>query len=221
MSEKPQHGPDVPEEDVSRETGRDSVHPDPERPEEPSPSHSPSSSPAAKNKRSSVYVYLVVLFGAAFLMLLLAYFIQQRNNATVLNDLRATTASRQELLENIEALEAEKEGLGAEKESLQAQVDQLQQQIEEEETRNFFRERALEDEVTSWQAIHSLEKDFLTESYDGCVVFFENALTATHYFTPPEAAARVEEIYHELVKKGILNEEDYPLSTILGPSANQ
>ena len=33
-----------------------------------------------KKKRSSVFIYLAVLFGAAFLMLLLAYFVQQRNS---------------------------------------------------------------------------------------------------------------------------------------------
>ena len=49
-------------------------------------------SPPEKNKPSSAYVYLAVLFGAAFLMLLLAYFVQQRNNDDVLDDLRSTTA---------------------------------------------------------------------------------------------------------------------------------
>lgn len=85
-------------ENVLRET------PEPER----------STSPTEKNKRSSVYVYLAILFGAAFLMLLLAYFVQQRNNETVLDDLRSTTASRQELLEDIQRLEEENETLRAE-----------------------------------------------------------------------------------------------------------
>ena len=52
-------------------------------PDEASPSHKESavSLQEQRNKRSSVYVYLAVLFGAAFLMLLLAYLVQQRNNA--------------------------------------------------------------------------------------------------------------------------------------------
>ena len=41
-------------------------------------------------KRSSFYVYLAVLFGAAFLMLLLAYFVQRRNNETAISALRST-----------------------------------------------------------------------------------------------------------------------------------
>ena len=47
------------------------------------------SAPPQRNKPSSFYVYLAILFGAAFLMLLLAYFVQQRNSDTALSDLRS------------------------------------------------------------------------------------------------------------------------------------
>lgn len=174
-----------------------------------------------KNKPSSMYVYLAVMFGAAFLMLLLAYFIQRRNNDAVQDDLRLATASRQELMEDLRRLEAEKEGLEAERETLQSQLDALQQQLDEQTDQNFWLERELEDQALSWKAIYDLEEDFRTEDYDGCVLFFDNTLHAIHIYTPPEAAPRVEEIYRELVEKGILNEEDYPLSTILGTPANQ
>ena len=84
-----------------------------------------------KNKRSSFYVYLVVLFGAAFLMLLLAYFVQRRNNETAQSDLRSSfSASRQELMEEIEGLEEEKQGLLAEKEGLQAQLSDAQANLD-------------------------------------------------------------------------------------------
>ncbi len=81
-------------------------------------------SPPEKNKPSSAYVYLAVLFGAAFLMLLLAYFVQQRNNDDVLDDLRSTTASREELLEQIQELEKENEALTGENARLDAWADQ-------------------------------------------------------------------------------------------------
>ena len=62
-------------------------------------------------KRSSFYVYLAVLFGAAFLMLLLAYFVQRRNNETAISALRSTMdLSREELMEEIQGLEEEKLG---------------------------------------------------------------------------------------------------------------
>lgn len=67
--------------------------------------------PVEKNKPSSAYIYLAVLFGSAFLMLLLAYFVQQRNNDAVQDDLRVITASREELLEDIKELEAERDRL--------------------------------------------------------------------------------------------------------------
>ena len=116
--------PDPPEEDSSAARGL-SQPPDVSRETlETEPSPSPS---AQGSKRSSVYVYLAVLFGAAFLMLLLAYFVQQRNNATAMDDLRSTsTASRQELLEDIQKLEEEKEAL--EKQIAELELDLAQEQ---------------------------------------------------------------------------------------------
>ena len=80
-----------------------------------------------KNKRSSFYVYLVVLFGAAFLMLLLAYFVQRRNNETAISELRSTMdLSREELMEEIQGLEEEKLGL-------EGQITQLEEQLKQEQ----------------------------------------------------------------------------------------
>lgn len=116
MSEKPQHLSSPAEDHVSRETSG---------PEKPTP-------PVEKNKPSSVYIYLVVLFGAAFLMLLLAYFVQQRNNAAELDNLRSTTtASREELLDQIEALEVEKE-------QLNAAIQKSENALEEEKQQRLF-----------------------------------------------------------------------------------
>ncbi len=82
-----------------------------------------------KNKRSSFYVYLAVLFGAAFLMLLLAYFVQRRNNETAISALRSTMdLSREELMEEIQGLEEERDGLLA---SLQ-EADERQSSLTEQ-----------------------------------------------------------------------------------------
>ena len=148
MSENPQQE----HPDVSRETSDapDSVTmlneildraapqvPDPpegrdEAPAQPEPPAEEKSSPPlpAKNKPSSAYIYMAVLFGAAFLMLLLAYFVQQRNNDAVQDNLELLTASRQELLEQIAALEEEKESLQGSVESLRDEVDRLNQENE-------------------------------------------------------------------------------------------
>lgn len=226
MSENPQHNQGDTQEDVEEIISQGPSQPGASAQgkapvAEAPPAGKAASADSRRSKRSSVYIYLVILFGAAFLMLLLAYFVQQRNNAAVQDDLRLATASRQELMEDLRRLETEKEGLETEKETLQAQVDALQQQLDEQTDQNFWLERELEDQALSWKAIYDLEEDFRTEDYDGCVFFFDNTLQAIHIYTPPEAAPRVEEIYRKLVEKDILNEEDYPLSTILGTPANQ
>ena len=62
------------------------------------------------NKRTAVYRYLLVLFGAAFILLLLAYFIQQRSSETAISDLRdSMNLSRAELMEEIDGLREENE----------------------------------------------------------------------------------------------------------------
>ena len=94
-----------PPEDVSRET----------------------SVPLKKGKGSSFFIYLAVLFGAAFLMLLLAYFVQQRNNQTTIDGLQdSMNLSRAELMEEIAKLKEEKTGL-------ETQIAQLEQQLKQEQ----------------------------------------------------------------------------------------
>ena len=95
-------GPD--EENPARPSGPEGTSPKNVSHETTEEGRSSESTPS-KNKPSSFYIYLAVLFGAAFLMLLLAYFVQQRNNATVLDDLRLASASREELMASIKDLE--------------------------------------------------------------------------------------------------------------------
>lgn len=125
MSEQPQHPSDPQAPDKAP------------RPPEP-PTETPSSPPQPeKNRRSSVYVYLAVLFGAAFLMLLLAYFVQQRNNATAMDDLRTTsTASRQELLEQIQELEEKRDWLQNAYDLQRERNDRVDEQIEDLQERS-------------------------------------------------------------------------------------
>jgi len=86
--------------------------------------------PPRKNRTASVFTYLAVLFGAAFLMLLLAYFVQQRNNAAAMDDLRiSTAASKEELVENIKALEEENSALKAEQEKLNEELSNQNQNL--------------------------------------------------------------------------------------------
>lgn len=115
--------------------GPDPEVPAPEAPPVAEPSPTPpeaGAKPAAPPKagrRTSVYLYLLVLFGAAFMLLLLAYFVQQRSSETTISDLRDTmNLSRTELMEEIDGLKAEQEQLEA---LLQAAAD-AQAKAEEE-----------------------------------------------------------------------------------------
>lgn len=96
-------------------------------------------SPGTKPKRATpVFVYLVILFAAAFLMLLLAYFIQERNAEAQIGDLRdsleafqsitALTAENQELRDQLDELEKEYEALSDALEQTGAERDQARRE---------------------------------------------------------------------------------------------
>lgn len=122
-------------------------------------------------KHSSFYVYLAVLFGAAFLMLLLAYFVQRRNNETAISALRSTmNLSRDELMEEIDGLEEEKQGLLTEKEALQAQMDELNAQLESANKQYEFINGAYEKYVgytSILQVLYAAEVRLEARDYDG------------------------------------------------------
>lgn len=93
--------------------------------------------PARKNERSSVYVYLAVLFGAAFLMLLLAYFVQQRNNETTISGLENSwNLSREELMQENDRLEEENAALQKDVDLYQYSTTQAREQYENERQTN-------------------------------------------------------------------------------------
>lgn len=99
-------------------------------PSSPGPEEKKRSTPA--NKRTSVYRYLLVLFGAAFVLLLLAYFIQQRSSETAISDLRDTmNLSRAELMEEIDGLKEEKAALEDQVAELSPLPDELAELQEE------------------------------------------------------------------------------------------
>lgn len=150
-----------------------------------------------KNRRSSVYIYLAVLFGAAFLMLLLAYFVQLRNNAAVQDDLRSTTASREELLEDIKQLEEETSQLAR-------QVDELNRQLEEERALSAQARQELSDRASSWSDFWALERAYQEGDYERCAELLRDA--AGYYATPDSARTRYDEIYQFLDEQGLFGE---------------
>lgn len=186
------------------------------------------SSPAqARNKRSSFYVYLAVLFGAAFLMLLLAYFVQRRNNETAQSDLRSSfSATRQELLDEIEGLEEEKAALEEQTDQLQEERDDLEKQLDE------LREQHAEllddfsdqyKKVEGWLNFWELEERFLSRDYEACANVLQTLANSGSLNLPDSdsALARMREICDTLVERGYLAEDD-PANRLFGaPESEQ
>lgn len=103
----------------------------PEVPDTPeSPGEEQLSSPP---RRRSVFAYLAILFGTAFLLLLFAYLMQQRDSQEImgnLSDLRESMGS----IQSIDELVEENRTLREEKDTLQARLDELEKQAGELET---------------------------------------------------------------------------------------
>ena len=170
------------------------------------------STPSSPLGGRSVFAYLAVLFGVAFLLLLFAYLMQQRDSQEItanLSQLRESMGSIQsidqlveenrQLREEKEALEAETAQLQEEQGKLNEQLDQLHDQWYEAASHVSIQEKVL----AFWQ----LETDFLAEDYEACAEFFRS-LPADNVPYPEEQGVqeRVEEIYAELVEQGILDE---------------
>ena len=99
-------------------------------------------SEAPKNKKGApVFTYLAIMFAVAFLMLLLAYFIQQRNNEVAMDGLKDSISSSHAsvdeleaevnaLNEKVSALEQEKAELEEENLALQDQIGTLEDELD-------------------------------------------------------------------------------------------
>lgn len=100
----------------------------PQTPEEiDAPEEEKSSSPAPLGGRS-VFAYLAVLFGAAFLLLLFAYLMQQRDSAEIMGNLSQLRESMGSI-QSIDELTEENRVLREEKEALEKQVSGLEEQL--------------------------------------------------------------------------------------------
>ena len=192
----------------------------PKTPEPPGASETPEisgeGSSSSPPRRRSVFAYLAILFGTAFLLLLFAYLMQQRDSQEItanLSQLRESMGSIQsidqlveenrQLREEKEALEAETAQLQEEQGKLNEQLDQLHDQWYEAASHVSIQEKVL----ASWLSFWQLETDFLAEDYEACAEFFRS-LPADNVPYPEEQGVqeRVEEIYAELVEQGILDE---------------
>lgn len=80
---------------------------------------------SSPGKHHSVGVYLAILFAVAFILLLLSYFMQQRNNAEVISGLRDSASA----VENLQQLQDSNKKLSTQVGQLQDESDKLQSQL--------------------------------------------------------------------------------------------
>ena len=184
----------------------------------PAPAREATPPAGRKNRCSAVYLYLLVLFGAAFLMLLLAYFIQRRSNEDTISDLRSSmNLSRQELLDQINALEEKNAALNEVIDRLNGEFAQLQEQYEEKEREaadlrdNYYFAKT---ELNSWASFWDLEQFYRAENLKGCAAVLLKQALSQHayngpslyaYQTPDGMDRRYEEIVRAVVGAGILD----------------
>lgn len=84
-------------------------------------------------RKRSVTVYLTILFAVAFLLLLLAYFMQQRSSETMIDTLKSSASNAEllnELIDENRALRSENDALSTQAESLQQELAGAQAQLE-------------------------------------------------------------------------------------------
>lgn len=198
---------------------------------EPPPAPKPedsveAASPAGgKTKRSAaVYLYLLILFGAAFLMLLLAYFIQQRSSEDIISDLRESmNLSRQELLDEIRGLESQIAALEDQNTALESQNDELREVIdlwqnnsnrwqkqykEKVEEADGLREQyfTAREVTNAWHFFWKLEQYYQAGDYEGCAAVLL-LLTQDKIPDPDNTRERYGEIVQAVIDAGILDEE--------------
>ena len=176
--------------------------------ESPELKYSGESSPPAnrKSRRSAVYLYLLILFGAAFLMLLLAYFVQQRNSESM-------KLSREELSEKIADLEQQVYALRTEAEDWKARYNQARESSIAYQQENSNLSTALYNAImqrNGWENFWTLEQYFQAGDYESCAAILLMQVQAQFTFrTPDSAQDRRQEIMDAVIDADILDEDFY------------
>ena len=136
-----------------------------------------------------MFTYLAILFAAAFLMLLLAYFIQQRNNDVALDHLRDSITSYQsldQLIEENQALDDENQRLTQELETARADSEQWQALYEGLDADH----KAASAQADTAEALLSLSIAYQSEDYETCAGILQTLAGSAVYAAPTDENIR-------------------------------
>lgn len=135
--------------------------------QEPETAQQPRPRRSRQSRRSPVMGYLVILFAVAFLLLLWAYFQQQRSNTEATDALKQSASavqSIQELIANNDALREENESLKAQTEELEKQLSDAKATIEAAERYAEGQEAAVKAMDYFWQ----IDEAYVRQRYSLC-----------------------------------------------------
>ena len=122
--------------------------------------------------KKPVVVYILILFTVAFLLMALSFLMHQRSNSEALGELRKSVTAMQEVQafqDKIMDLQEQMNDLQKELETLQDEV--ADQKVENEALRNEI--LANQKEIDALVHFYTLQQQYLTKSYKGCLITIE------------------------------------------------
>lgn len=117
-----------------------------------------------------VVVYIMILFIVAFLLMALSFFMHQRSNT----ELQHSVNNMQQVQENQEKIIDLQDQLAIAK----AQLQKAQDALEEEQDDRAAAEAELQKTAGAFQALYTLQQQYLTHDYAGCVKTIQDAESA-------------------------------------------
>jgi len=176
------------------------------------------SSPANEKKPCPTYKstglgrYLAILFAAAFLMLLLAYFMQLRTSEETLGSLKQSLTS----MESLDELVKENQQLHDEIDRLEDSYDSLENELEQTKKELENKLTAAEQEsgtrlqaIRSWEAVYQMDILYRNEDYEACAQQARTILNSNDLRIPEAARSRFEEIALSLQEMELLSDWEF------------
>ena len=202
MSEQPdntrlesQEPENLPEEPVEEKTS-ESPEKAPETPEK---------APISEKKRTALLRYMAVLFGVAFLLVLLSFLIQIRDSRETISDLHQSNASA---LQNAVQLQEQNQALSTAKDELELQleeqedaVEDLEDQLEKARTEATESGKMAQEEEAlrlSYELLFKAMDLYNQEDYEGCMAVLEDEIPQEDLEKFPTTAKG---IYDQLLAK--------------------
>ena len=154
-------------------------------------------------KRNPVLFYLMILFAAAFLLLLMSFLMQHRANQEAMNNLQETSNSAVESLEN---KLKENDELKAQVEELQEENEQLTAQVEEQSALSQQEQEDLQAVLQALSDLNTLRGLYNQGRYSDARDFLAHQeLTADNTYVTEEKLALYNEQYADPADLEIYN----------------